>query len=284
MPALLHEVMQVLASAFRLCIWLVLLAVIFVPLEMFFGPRSAQKRTGRWRDVGYYFLNNMVPGLIQVPILVLVGWGLHFLVPAKFYAFMGAQPLLLRLFVGLVVGDFFYYWGHRLMHTQPFLWRFHSIHHAAPSMDWLVSTRAHPVDIIFGHLCGLIPLYALGLAQPLAAKSDLAPQLFVIVGMAWGFFIHANLPWRLGYLGQLVSSPGFHHWHHTKSGPINKNFASLLPWLDRLFSTYHVPKVLPADYGIQEPMAEDLAGQLFAPFETVKSVYGSLPESDPNRG
>jgi sterol desaturase/sphingolipid hydroxylase (fatty acid hydroxylase superfamily) len=280
MPAYLqHQVSQVFTEAVRLCVWLILLGAVFIPLEMFFGARRGQKRSGRLRDLGYYFLNNMVPGLIQVPILVFVGWGLHFLVPAQVYSFIGAQPLLLRLFAGLVIGDFFYYWGHRLMHVQPFLWRFHSVHHAAPAMDWLVSTRAHPVDIVFGHLCGLVPLYALGLAQPMAHKSDILPLLFVIVGTSWGFFIHANLAWRLGYLGHLVSTPGFHHWHHTKSGPLNKNFASLLPWLDRIFSTYHAPGLLPAEYGIEGPMPEDLVGQLLAPFENVKNVYDPLTDS-----
>src|SRR5581483_1320581 len=116
-----------------------------------------------------------------------------------------------RLGTGLVVGDAAYYWSHRLMHEVPYLWRFHSIHHSAERIYWLVGTRAHPLDIAFGHLSGLVPLYALGLAQPLAGTTDVVAQLFVVIGMAWGFFIHANLNWRLGWARYVVSTPAFHH-------------------------------------------------------------------------
>ena len=30
---------------------------------------------------------------------------------------------------------------HRLSHQTPFLWRFHSVHHAPEHIDWLVNTR-----------------------------------------------------------------------------------------------------------------------------------------------
>jgi len=32
------------------------------------------------------------------------------------------------------------YWGHRLSHTVPFLWRFHAVHHSIDEMDWLANT------------------------------------------------------------------------------------------------------------------------------------------------
>src|ERR1035438_7661357 len=33
---------------------------------------------------------------------------------------------------------------------------------SAEEIDWLVNTRAHPVDMVFTRLCGLVPLYVLG--------------------------------------------------------------------------------------------------------------------------
>ena len=266
-PTIDAQIVRLAIEIFRLSVWLVLLAAIFTPLEWYFGvlPRSADRKNVV-TDVGYYFLNNLFTTLLQIPPLVVLGWALHFLVPAHFYDFVGSLPLWLRLAAGLVIGDTGYYWSHRLMHAVPFLWRFHSIHHSAPRMYWLVNTKAHPLDIVFGHLSGLVPLYALGLAQPFAGRSDVVAQLFIIISLTWGFFIHSNLNWRLGWAQYLVSTPAFHHWHHTKREYINRNYCALLPCIDMVFGTYHLPKELPSEYGISDPMPSDMKGQLLAPF------------------
>jgi sterol desaturase/sphingolipid hydroxylase (fatty acid hydroxylase superfamily) len=65
-------------------------------------------------------------------------------------------------------------------------------------MDWLVNTRAHPLDMVFTHYCGLFPIYVLGLAQPTGNGVDLVPLLLAIVGTVWSFVIHANVRWRFG--------------------------------------------------------------------------------------
>jgi sterol desaturase/sphingolipid hydroxylase (fatty acid hydroxylase superfamily) len=76
----------------------------------------------------------------------------------------------------------------------------------------------------------------------------------VLVGTIWGFFLHANVRWRLGPVEQLFASPRFHHWHHVRAGPIDRNYASMLPLMDRLFGTLHLPgKSWPEAYGISEP-------------------------------
>jgi sterol desaturase/sphingolipid hydroxylase (fatty acid hydroxylase superfamily) len=97
-------------------------------------------------------------------------------------------------------------------------------------VDFLVSTRAHPVDIVFSRMCELTPMYVLGLASPIDFKGSLVPILATVIGTFWGFFIHANVRWRFGPLEWLVSTPAFHHWHHTNDGPayINKNYATML--------------------------------------------------------
>jgi sterol desaturase/sphingolipid hydroxylase (fatty acid hydroxylase superfamily) len=258
---------RIALDIFKLCVWLVLLAVIFGPFEWAFGIVPSQtKRTGLATDLGYYFLNNVFSGWLQIPPLVVLGWGLHFLIPAQLYTFTGSLPLWARLAAGLALGDLGYYWAHRLMHRVPLLWRFHSIHHSATRVDWLVSSRAHPLDIAFSHFFGLVPLYALGLTQPFAGRTDILPQLFIVIGIAWGFFIHANLNWQLRWIERLVSTPAFHHWHHTKREYVDRNFASLLPCIDIAFDTYHLPKQLPSEYGITDPMPSDMLGQLMEPF------------------
>ena len=92
--------------------------------------------------------------------------------------------------------------------------------------------------------------------------------------MVWGFFIHANVRWRFGFLEWLISTPGFHHWHHTKTGPINHNYASTLPWLDWLFGTMHLPaNEWPTAYGIEAKLPDSLVGQLAYPLTAEPDAF-----------
>jgi len=50
---------------------------------------------------------------------------------------------------------------------------------------------------VFTRLCGLIPMYVLGLAQPAVRSLDVVPLLVILTATMWGFFIHSNLNWRL---------------------------------------------------------------------------------------
>ena len=79
--------------------------------------------------------------------------------------------------------------------------------------------------------------------------------LLMLLVTFWGFFIHANVRWRFGPLEWLIATPAFHLWHHTLSGPRDRNFASMLPCWDWLFGTSYLPNELPKDYGIDEPLA-----------------------------
>jgi len=88
----------------------------------------------------------------------------------------------------------------------------------------------------------------------------------VLVATMWGFFIHSNLRWRLGPLEWLIATPGFHHWHHTLGEQRDRNFASMLPLMDWIFGTFHLPrKQWPSAYGIEAKLPDSLAGQLVYP-------------------
>ena len=221
----------------RLAVWLTALVAIFVPLERLFAAHPQRiLRKGIVTDLGYYFLNNLLTSMLLSVPAAMLGWAMHQLMPSEFLATMSGLPFWAprcsvwwranSATTGAIAGAMrFHFCGGSIRFTT------------APSISTFWSTAArHPVDMVFGRFCGLVPIYVLGLGGP-AAEATLVPVVVTLIGTIWGFFIHANLRWRFGPLEWLVSTPGFHHWHHTLNQPINRNFASTLPWIDRLFGT-----------------------------------------------
>ncbi len=260
---------SLLVDALRLSVWLGLLLLIFVPLERL-SPQHKQKvfRQEFLIDLLYYFLNSLLPKFLLVLPLSILAWAVHRLEPTGLYAGVASLSVGTRFLLAIIVGEFGAYWGHRWMHEFPFLWRFHAIHHSAKAMDWLVNTRAHPLDMFFIRLCGLVPLYLMGLAQPTADTADIIPLLYMVFGTIWSFFVHANVRWRFGWLERLVATPAFHHWHHTNDDPeyFDKNYAAIFPWIDKMFGTFYLPKHRwPSKYGIDELVSSSLVGQLLHP-------------------
>ncbi len=269
LASLPHPVRHYILSVASLSARFIILAIIFVPLERIFAERKQKLfRRGLATDIGYYILNSLLPQALLVVPMAWLAWTMHAFVPQVVLDTACNLPLWERAIAALAVGEVGYYWGHRFEHEIPFLWRFHSIHHNAEEMDWLVSSHAHPLDIVISRFCGLVPVYALGLATPIAGQHvDLIPALVLMLGLVWGYFIHANINWRFGWLSFLITTPAFHHWHHTRRDHINKNYATMLPFVDLLFGSWYLPsRQSPAEFGIAGHVEPGLFGQLLQPF------------------
>ena len=262
-----------------------ILAAGFGTAERLWGRRDQKLlRAALGTDIAYYFLSSLLPRFLLVVPLSLLAGGAHRLFGGALYEWTAAMPLGLRVLLAAVVGDIGSYWGHRWSHEIPWLWRFHAVHHAAEEVDWLINTRAHPLDLIVTRLCGYVPMYLLGLAQPMAgAQLDVAPMLVVLLGSVWGYFVHANLRWRFGWMEYLISTPHFHHWHHTgEMKHVNHNYAALLPGVDALFGTLYMPaKSWPTQYGTDTPVASSLMRQLLILGEPEPSVTEGEISSGP---
>ncbi|MBI3349377.1 MAG: sterol desaturase family protein [Burkholderiales bacterium] len=257
-----------LFEGWRLANGLLLLLVVFLPLERLFALRRGPRPEPWAPDVAWYFVTSLLPNrlvalAIALALLALPGW-------QGLWPRLGELPLWQRLPLALLVAELGFYWGHRALHASPVLWRFHALHHGAERLDWLVNTRAHPVDVAFVRLCGLAPLYLLGFARSGGQQIDGLPLGVALAANVWGYLIHANLRWRFGLLEWLIATPRFHHWHHEQlgdGGHAHGNYAALLPGLDALFGTLRLPREgWPARYGTSEPPRRAWLDQLMAPF------------------
>lgn len=237
--------------------------IIFTPLEYLFALRKEQKffREGWLTDVLHFLLNRFLidGGSFVVIVILAVSW--RWIINPEFQARVAAQPFLLQFFEAILIVDIFGYFYHRLSHTLPFLWKFHSVHHSSAQMDWLASARVHPLDQIFGRAFAFVPLYALGFT-----KETFGAYLMLAIFTA--VFNHANVRLRFGFLRWIIVTPEYHHWHHSNDSKArNKNFSGQLPILDLLFGTLYLPKnKTPQTYGISEPMPKSYTAQIIFPF------------------
>ena len=243
---------------------LLLLVLIFVPLERLFPGRPDQAvfRPGWTTDTLHFLVSHL---LVQVTTLLTVMPAAAVMAAAGggwLHQAVQSQPVVLQLVEVVVVADLGEYTIHRLFHRVPALWRFHAIHHSSVHLDWMAGSRLHLVDVVVTRGFTLLPIVLLGFT-PAAVYAYLVFVSFHAV------FIHANVRFRGGWLERVLVMPRFHHWHHSAAREaVDTNFAVHLPWIDRVFGTYHLPADRwPEEYGIAgDPVPEGYLAQLLAPF------------------
>jgi len=252
---------------------LLLLALVFVPLERSFPLRPDQRilRDGFRTDLAYFFVSHL---LVQVTVLLSMapaalffGWA----VMPGLQAAVAAQPGWIQLVEVVFLADLFQYGIHRLFHAVPWLWRFHAIHHSSARLDWLAGSRLHLVDVVVTRAVSFLPLFVMGFAE-----STLL--VYVILVSFQAVLIHANLRFRFGWLSRVFATPEFHHWHHAADPEaLDRNFAVHLPVIDWIFGTAHLPGRWPSSYGIEEsPVPEGWLPQLVYPMRPGRFGSGAL--------
>jgi len=154
---------------------------------------------------------------------------------------------VIELLFAFVVTDLFQYWAHRFFHSHHYLWRFHSVHHSTKNMDWLAGSRTHFVDIFVTRSMAFIPLYVFGF-------SEITFNTYIVFMAIHAVLIHANTRINFGFLKYIIATPQYHHWHHCEDPEhYGKNFATIFPFLDKIFGTYYLPgKEWPAGTGLHE--------------------------------
>lgn len=222
-------------------------------------------------------------------------WLVYIAITVSFYALfgriwgsLGVKPLLsldlTRLFGGggkwlqvagwivmpviaAIIGEFFYYWFHRLQHKSAFLWAFHSEHHALREMSaW--NSNHHFTEEIFRVPFVLIPLSLL-----IQVDVGVVPALVGLIMGLQGQFEHSHTKLNLGPLRYVVADNRFHRIHHSvELHHYDKNFGSFTSVWDSLFGTAYFPaKDEWPDTGIDaHDEAKTLSEYLFRPFRKLR--------------
>jgi sterol desaturase/sphingolipid hydroxylase (fatty acid hydroxylase superfamily) len=156
------------------------------------------------------------------------------------------RPLLFRNHTGIpfviflavvtsIVGDFFYYWQHRAMHSR-WLWPIHELHHSDEDVNVTTTFRFHILESPLATLLTFFPAVLL-------PRPSLVLPLAFFFRCASVFFIHMNAPIGLGVANRILACPYTHRIHHSRLPEhIDKNFAAVWNFWDVLFGTYHAPK------------------------------------------
>jgi sterol desaturase/sphingolipid hydroxylase (fatty acid hydroxylase superfamily) len=147
-------------------------------------------------------------------------------------------PIVVRILLYIVIGDFGYYWIHRLMHTQ-MLWPAHKWHHSPTYMYWLAGCRA---TITQQFLVGVPYVLAAPVLFPSPWWVYTALVIFDYLIVDW---MHLNVPWGTRWLEWLIVTPRYHRIHHSSNpGHYGRNMGDFLTLWDRLFGTYLDPDEL----------------------------------------
>lgn len=243
--------------------------ILFGAIEHFWPAQSARSRfKTNWNtDVLHFFISYWVSRFIAIFFVTFIVNSIDYHESIELFRHaIGSSPILLQIVLVILISDVVQYWMHRWMHEIPFLWKFHAIHHSSTTMDWLVNARSHPVDQGSRRAFTLLTLSLLGLSE------DVLFPYWLVFAPLHSFFIHTNTRLRFPILRQIITTPEFHHWHHVVE-PMNKNYASRLPVLDRIFGSYHLPSYKnPNNYGCMTPVPEGYLSQILYPFSNDKTV------------
>jgi len=235
------------------------LALLMVPLELAFPLRRERRfvRPGMLTDVTYFLFSATLTAACTAAAIVV--FSIPF-IPLRNLDLQASLPNWASWALVVVVFMLGNYWGHRLMHETPLLWRFHAVHHSIQDMDWVASSRLHPLDTTFSQVCTIVPMVALGYSG--AAIFPVAVFIAVLA-----VFQHANTRLRFPLLRWLIPTPEWHHWHHAVDREAHdRNYG--FPVVDVVFRTAFLPRDRrPEAFGIPDPVpGRNYLRQLWYPF------------------
>jgi len=244
-------------------------------------------------DYKYFIVSFFIKTLLIVPIVIGVNeitlFVYEYLTDYFGYknikGFSYSQIVLLYTLTLFVVSDFTRYWLHRFLHTIPFLWEFHKVHHSAKVLNPLTFYRVHPVEnILFGFRyslsIGLVSgVFVYFFGAMISTYEILGANVFLYVFSLMGSNLrHSHI--KICYpkmVENILISPFQHQLHHSTKY-YNKNFGGYLSIWDKIFGTLQISKEIlnskeTIRFGVEIQNFKTITDLLYLPFKkSVQSI------------
>lgn len=241
--------------------WLYLLSSVFLAVAYFYITKKNTRvitSSKLWLhpsaklDYYYFFLSYFINLFLLVPYIISaksVAIYVNKFLYAQFEYFENTifsyhEIVLMYTISIFVFSDFTRYWLHRFLHTIPFLWEFHKVHHSAKVLTPITFYRVHPVEnLLFGFRYSLSIGFVTGVFIYLfGAMIDiymvLGVNIFLFIFSLFGSNLrHSHVAFSYGkYIEKWFLSPKQHQIHHDKKH-FNKNYGGYIAIWDRLFGS-----------------------------------------------
>lgn len=146
-----------------------------------------------------------------------------------------------------ILFDLAYYWEHRLAHTVSLFWGGHVVHHQSEDYNLSVALRQTSTGFIWGFPF-FLPMALMGFD----------PKMLLLIGglnLLYQFWIHTEHINKLPFWFEAVmNTPSHHRVHHGRNPKyIDKNFAGVFIFWDRMFGTFKLEEERPT-YGVTVPV------------------------------
>jgi sterol desaturase/sphingolipid hydroxylase (fatty acid hydroxylase superfamily) len=192
-------------------------------LSGFFRARRIQPNGFKWR----IFRHEILWTVINITVAAFTLGSLQKFLSDGGYIAINPEPaawwvVALEFAAYFVVFDTWFYWGHRLMHVEPFYKWVHKTHHKSTATNPLTSTSVNPIEAFVNgsavpvFMCAVTWLSQVTAISPIHAATSVLIAPFSAI---MGFYVHLGyefLPswWNRTWLTKWFVSATFHDQHH----------------------------------------------------------------------
>ncbi|MCV6607691.1 MAG: sterol desaturase family protein [Campylobacterales bacterium] len=195
-----------------------------------------------------------------------------------------ATILISYTLIVIVLLDLSYYFIHKAMHKNKFLWDCHKFHHSATSLTPITLYRTHPIEYI---LFGLQKITVIGVVTSLYIyqfEMIIQPVTFYGIGLGTLFFglagsnlRHSHIELKYyDWIENIFISPFMHQIHHSKNPKEHhSNFGAIFSFWDNIFGTLNKSKTIKKKlkYGIESYQYDSLIQSMILPIKNIKKDF-----------